>query len=310
MKKVNVYYLETEYRYWSWHEVFLELLLHLKKHYDTTVIHQRGGHLVIEHLENYHMPDCEIIIEDVETGALKAITFSESKTKLFDIFVNRNNPADTLLLTQFHNWFPKDFDTSGFNFTIKPTTFYTFSPTTNYDFFYHLRQFYNDYNKMIDQMFCLSTTGRPIVFQLREVGLISEATRFLTIEEYLDLAIRYKVGLSTTGVAEICHREIEYMAIGLPNIRMEYMTQLDPPLIPNYHYIAISREQFPWDSYGDRNGGPEYVEAYRKRYDEVRNDHEFLEFIAQNARNYYKQYCSPENRLTHVLNSLGIHEWK
>lgn len=304
MKKLNVYFLETCYPYLTWMDVFLELVLYLQKHYDVNLIHQKCDFLKLPHYD-YALSDCELLIEDPENDILKGITFSESRTGFFDnIFAKRNNKNDRLMLTQFYGWFPRDFKAEEhYKFKILPTTYYTFRPTINHNYWYRQRQFLG-YDKLIDQIFCLSTTGRGDLPRLRERGVMGPLEQ--GNELYFDHAIRYKMGFSVTGVPEICCREIEYMAIGLPNFRMEYMTQLNPPLIPNYHYIAVDRSKFPWDANKDREGGNEYVEAYIQRFNEVKDDREFLEFISKNGREYYLENCSDEHRLKPILAALEL----
>jgi phage pi2 protein 07 len=302
---INVYFLETQYSYLGWHDIFLELVLHLKEKHNANIIHQFGGHLNLEKFGGYQMPDCEILIEDTEKDTLKGITFAEWRTGMLDIFEKRSNPNDVLLQTQFYNWFHKDFDRNSFKFQLKGTPFYTFTPSTNHEFFYHKRKF-KKFDELIDKVFFLFSTHRQDGITLRDRGIVSDSPGPLHINDYLSKAIDYKMGLAAPSLAELCYREIEYLAVGLPMLRLEYMTQLNPPLIPNYHYIAVDRSQFPWDANADRNGGPEYVEAYIKRFNETKDDKEFLEFIAKNGREYYTNYCSPQNKLKHILNLLNL----
>jgi hypothetical protein len=179
-------------------------------------------------------------------------------------------------------------------------------PYIDYNYYYTVRKF-RGYDNLIDKMFCLFTTNRHDPHPMREMGLVSPSPGLLSIEDYLSLAIKHKMGLSVHGVAEVCHRDFEYLGIGLPMIRLEYMNDtLQPPLIPNYHYISVDRSQFPYDGNADRVGGPEYVEAYKNRFYEVKDDIEFLEFISTNAKDYFDKYCSPLNRTRHMLNLLNI----
>jgi hypothetical protein len=304
---MKIYFLENQYPYWGWHQVLLEVINGLKNKYKIELVHQKGGHLRIEKF-NHNLSDCELLIHDEENDILKAIHWGESRSPLLDLFINRNKETDTILITQYYNIFHKDFDRSIYNFKIKNTTYYTFNPKCNYDYYYHQRKLLEEIkpDNFIDEMFFLFTTIRPLGLQLREAGIVSKEAPLLCIEDYCQMAINYKMGLAMAGVAEVNFREIEYMAIGVPLIRMEYMTQLDPPLIPNYHYIAVDRKNFPWDMYCDRNGGLEYVEAYKKRFYEVKDDKEFLSFVAKNARDYYVEYCSPINRVNHILKSLNL----
>jgi hypothetical protein len=301
---IKVYFLETEYHYMGWNDVFLELVNNLRDDFGAEIIHQKGGHQYLEKFD-YNMPDCELIIHDEEKDILKCITWSEAPTKLFEIYKERNNKNDILLLTQQAYWFPKDYDFSVYNFTVKPTTFYTFTPQTSHEHFYNLRRF-KSFDSLEDKMFCLFTTRREDPFKLRELGICGESPGLMNIEDYLKHAIKYKVGLSLSSLAEVCYRDIEYMAIGLPMLRLEYMTPFDPPMIPNYHYISIPRDGFDWSTNSDRAGGDKYVEAYKKRFLEVKDDKEFLDFIVKNAREYYVNYCSPQNRVAHVMNRLEL----
>lgn len=301
---MEVYLLQHTNLALVWFDLFVEMAIELKEKYNAKIIHQTEGYLYIEKLD-YNLPDCEIIIYDEVNDILKAISWSEATSGLLNVFNKRNNPNDVFVVTQFHGWFPKDFDKSSLPYTIKSSTYYPFYSKTNYEFYYHLRKFRGNDN-LIDKLFCIEGTGRDDVPRLREIGLCSESPGSLSFDSYMDLAIQYKVGLSIHGHAEVCHREFDYMAAGIPNLRLEYMTQLDAPLIPNYHYISIPLEQFPWDGRLHREGGPQYVEAYKKRFFEVKDDLDFLDFISKNARDYYIKYCSPQNRLNHALKLLNL----
>jgi hypothetical protein len=305
---LTIYFLETEYQYMGWSDVFLELVNTLKEKFNADIIHQKGGHLFIEKF-NYNLPDCELIIHDEQNDTLKAITWSESPTDLFRIFKERNNENDILLISQQSYWFSQEHDTSSYTFTIKPTTFYTFTPQTNHNYFYNLRKF-KDFNNLEDKLFFLATTRREDPFRLYEIDLcpmpVQLSGEHLNIDDYLKKAINYKIGLSISSRAEVCYRDIEYMAVGLPMLRLEYMTPFDPPLIPDYHYISVPRGNFGWSSEEDRIGGDDYVEAYKKRFFEVKDNKEFLNFITKNAKKYYDDYCSPQNRIIHLMDRLKL----
>jgi hypothetical protein len=302
------YFLETQYAYMGWSDVFLELVNTLREEFNAEIIHKKGGYLYIEKFD-YNLPDCELVIYDEKNDILKAITWSESPTDLFKIFEKRSNKNDILLLTQQVHWLPPNYDFSVHKFTVKPTTFYTFTPKTNHNHFYNLRRF-KDFNSLKDQLFWLSTTRREDPYKLYELGLcpapLGLGNQLMSIENYLKQAIEYKVGLSISSNAELCYRDIEYMAIGLPMLRLEYFTPLDPPLIPDYHYISIPRGNFICNARQDRIGGDEYIEAYKKRFFEVKDDKEFLNFITKNAKEYYDAYCSPQNRIVHLVDRLEL----
>ena len=60
-------------------------------------------------------------------------------------------------------------------------------------------------------------------------------------KNYFDLLTDYDMCLSIGGVAngDLCYRDVECMALGIPLLRFDFVTTLNPALIPNYHYISI-----------------------------------------------------------------------
>ena len=122
-------------------------------------------------------------------------------------------------------------------------------------------------------------------------------------EPYFNDIINYKVGLSVAGRGQLCYRDIEYMAIGLPFIRFEYTCEMNPKLIPNYHYISVDR---PEGLINDRFGNECHAKLLEERFLQVKDDRKFLEFISNNARDYYKKYLSYDNNVDHTMNILGL----
>jgi hypothetical protein len=303
---MKIYYTKPRYCYWAWHDIFKELINYLQNKYNAELIFNENDNTYLAEYD-YTLQDCDMLVYDEENDILKGLTFSENKVDFLNkVFHKRNNPNDFVLLTQFYNWFPDlNQDDQNFIFKVKPTSFYPYSANMDYDVYYHKRQQLS-YDDLNDKMFLLYTTEREDGPILRNLELLSENPGSLSLDGYLNLAIQHRIGLSITGVAEICHRDFEYMAIGLPMLRLKYMNKLDPPLIANYHYIAVNRDNLDWDVHKNRIGGETYVEAYKNRYLEVKDDKDFLDFISKNAREYYKKYSHPTTRLTHLLKLLNL----
>ena len=305
---MKVYILEGEYFHSEWMSVFKEIATYLKDYYNAKIISQRGGWNYIEEFD-YFLPDCELIIYDEKKDILKAISWSESPSKIIDIFKKRSNKQDILMKTQI--WFGEELNENpnfNFEFKFKGTTFYTIA-NIDHNYFFNKRKSIK-HEDLIDKMFFKASTRREDPFILHEMGYctdpIANGGGGIPIEEYLELAINHKIGLSISSASEIAYREIEYMACGIPNMHLKYLTRLDPPLKPDYHYISVDRTGFPIGPGYDLAGGQKYREAYIKRFLESKDDKDFLEFVSNNARQYYLDYCSPENRLSHILNRLEI----
>lgn len=299
----TVYITYKQHLPWALHDMMADLVEYLRRKY-YEVQSQAGGHLYVK-LFDYSLPDCEIVIYDAELDSLKAVSFSEAKTPLFNIFLKRNNKNDILIVLHLRSWGLYNFNKDNFNFKLKNTTTYTLKSYNGFEGVYNKRQLLK-HDELINKMFFRTVTGRGDELKLSKRSIINPLFSPIPYKEYMELAIQYKIGLSIGAGYEICHRDIEYMAIGLPMLRLEYTNIYNPQLIPNYHYISIDREGFAFDSNMDNAGGENYIEAYVKKFNEVKDNHEFLGFISANANQYYKNYCSPENRLKTILNQLEL----
>jgi hypothetical protein len=301
----KIYYTRKEHSLWTIHDLFNELSLYLNENYNSEIITQFGGHVYVKEFD-YHIGDCEIILYDEINDILKVVSYSETKTSVIDIIKKRNNKNDTIVVLHQPNWGGHLSGLEKFNFTLKQTTFYPFSPKVNYEYFYHIRKLKKQEN-LIDKIFFKTTTGRGDEQKLIESGLINLPFNPIPFEEYLEMSINYKIGLSISGSGyELCHRDFDCMSVGLPLMRLELIGKYEPELIPNYHYISINRGELGNDVFMDLKGGDKYIELYKKRFMEVKDDYKFLNFISKNAFDYFKENSSPENRLRKLLNILNI----
>lgn len=288
---------------WANHDFLVQLSLELKKTHNANLITKKGELVYIEKFD-YVLPDCEILIHDTDKDILLGYSFSETRTGMYHVFEKRNNPNDILIgVHQDANWGLHTLKRDHLVFKLKRCAFQPYSPWINYGFYYRKRQFIQNQD-FVDGIFFRCTTGRGDEDALHNLDIVNEKFRPLPQEVYLDRAITYKVGLSIPNNAGICHRDIDCMAIGLPLMRFEMHGEYYPKLIPNYHYISISNEGFLPG--GVIKGGPEYVEAYVNRFMEVKDDFEFLNFISENAHNYFEENCSQHNRVNHILHLWEI----
>lgn len=323
---MNVYFVYPDnlYQKLGAHGFFLDIVLYLKEKYSANIIENDPdkGYIFIEKY-NHEMRDCELIIEDEENDKLTIISFCESMgwgngtkvNNIWSILTERNNPKDTIVIVHYTSWFHHDDDFSNqYNFKILKTSFFPFNPWINNDYFYKLRKFKKE-KHFIDKMFFLSTTRREDPFKLYELGYCTNPDLRYNTESYLNMAINYKVGLAISSVSELCYREIDYMGIGLPTLRLEYKITTNPPLIPNYHYISIDRDKYnlygkknesEWGAHLDRGGGENYIKAYIERFLEVKDDYDFLSYISKNANDYFKKNCTSENILNNTIKMINL----
>jgi hypothetical protein len=125
--------------------------------------------------------------------------------------------------------------------------------------------------------------------------------------EYLNELSEYKVSLSLPGGTEICNRDIESFAIGIPVLRPSLSVNYPNPLIPNYHYISF----FHHCDYIDM-GNPKYLDyrAFQKNleytWELVKNNDEYLNFVSKNARNWFLNNCSIDKNIDLILNKIDL----
>jgi hypothetical protein len=268
------------------------------------VVHAGDTYSVADH-PNLGILDCELLVE--YNGTYKGISVADNCSELSGFFASgvRNNltprtECDVFLVPQgkspYNIW-----DETLLN-TIKCKVLGgVYTPQVPFIDFKAFREKRKE--KILHDQFVfkgnVGSLPRCVVPYLEQSEYYS-GTETYSMEEYLNKVIEYKVGLCIPGVGEICHRDIEYMAMGVPMMKFEYMSNLTPPLIPNVHYISIPRiDNHPFD--GERSGKQEYADLYIQRFLEVKDEEEFLAFIAKNAMEYYDTYLDPSVRVNHIF---------
>lgn len=259
--------------------------------------------------------DCDLLIQVNDRVIL--FTFSDMVSNAQQLIFSRNNPNDILIWPNYksheHIYQTAKFQVKGFPYVARYAA-------VDMDVYYNFRQTTPTNDKIF---FRGNYTALPrnVIYSLLEHPYREHYSGVdgLDVNSYFESAIQHRVGLSIPGVAEFCYRDIEYMAIGLPILKFEFLNTSEPPLIPNIHYISIPRidtkfeyerscgeENFKTYFQGRNSDTDKYADLYYQRYFEVKDDMEFLKFISDNARQYYLEYCSPQNRLKHILNLLEI----
>lgn len=124
--------------------------------------------------------------------------------------------------------------------------------------------------------------------------------------DYLKDLSEYRCALSLPGGTEVCNRDIECFAIGVPVIRPFLNIQYPDPLIPNYHYISCYMDCKYWDgnpSYLSYKDFANYLENY---WHIIKDNFEYLNFIKSNARKWFLQNCILENNVNYVLSQIDM----
>jgi hypothetical protein len=239
------------------------------------------------------MLECEYLIENIETGDFLIFSVADDLTHC--ILDERSNPKlKKVFVSQFIDYKIRH-HVHGYFEKYSPWIYF---PSFNIDleYFYHERK---NKDTFIDKLFFRGDTGnRPIINHFDKN--ILEGIYPINTNDYFNELIKYSIGLSVAGVGELCYRDVEYMALGIPFIRFEFQSQLIEPLVPNYHYISIPYDySIPKHNevFTDRLGEFNHAKIIEDKFKEVINNKDYLRFIGENARKYYEENLSKKSRL-------------
>jgi hypothetical protein len=246
--------------------------------------------------------ECEMIIENKKTKEFFVLSVSDNLTGT--ILNHQSNPlCKKILVAQYNEKTIKNHLRGDFFEKFEPWIYF---PSNEFDLDGKFQK-RKEIETYIDK-FCFwgtSMEDRKILSHFNP-EIFDGGLPIGNFDSYSDTLIQYKMALSIAGRAEFCYRDIENFGMGIPIIRFEYENKMSVPLVPNYHYISIKR---PDNLVYDRLGEKEHAELIEKRFFEVKDDYEFLNFISKNARNYYENNLSPEGSITSTYYQLGLNEW-
>lgn len=311
MRKIIVHNPCNEHtRYFRNYNLFWDDLTNeLKKRYEVTenryyeLANQQRFNV---NLKNQTCPDgdfllleCEYVIEFEDTGEFYIMSVSDDLTHA--TLNEKNNPLlKKVLISQFNRTEIVNHVSKENESKYSPWIYF---PCTIDDLEVHYEK-RKTIENLVDKMYFRGTSisDRPIVTYIDQ-NYLNGYTPIGGPVTYFNDLINYKIGLSVAGRGELCYRDIEYMALGVPFIRFEYISELNPNLIPNFHYISINR---PEDLLKDRLGNLEHAKMIEERFLEVKDDIDFLNFISNNAREYYVNHLNRGNNVIHTLNLLEL----
>ena len=125
---------------------------------------------------------------------------------------------------------------------------------------------------------------------------IDKRKNILMVDDYIKELASHKVNLSINGHAEVCHRDMEILGLGNVLLRTKFVSKFHEPLIPDFHYVAVDVDSFR-----------DYETIAKKlldKYEEIKKQPGFLDFIGKNARDWYLRNGCAEgcaNLLTKIV---------
>lgn len=276
------------------------------RYYENAHVDRFKINLINGNIDGLLMLECEYVIENLDNGEFVILSVSDD---LYGCVLSEkdNSFLKKVLISQF---IPEKIERH------TKDNYEKYSPWTYFQCSMDNLKLYREKRNLIENKieklyFRGDERGRPILKYFNPVYLENPSRS--DYSTYFEDVINYEIGLSIGGVGEMCYRDIEYMSLGIPFIRYEYQTQLNPPLIPNYHYISIKLDDdIPEINLTkcDRLGEYKHVKKIESKFREVIKDKEFLNFISKNAINYYEENLTLDGLINNTFNLLEIKDWE
>lgn len=107
--------------------------------------------------------------------------------------------------------------------------------------------------------------------------------KFIVHHDYCQELSKSKICLSLDGAGIICHRDMEILSLGSvlfrPDATPDSTIITHEQLLPDVHYVAFQKSDDP----------KEQLEIIKRKYEEIKNNGDFLSSIAHNGLEWYKR---------------------
>lgn len=130
-------------------------------------------------------------------------------------------------------------------------------------------------------------------------------------KEFLHELDDYALNYSPNGAGEVCFRDLEVLGLGTALFRPKFVVKFHNELIPDYHYISIDTDNIdiditkPYDYYFEQMANNTI-----KRFNEVKDDHEYIDFVAKNGRKWYEENGTAESNSRIIANLIDLNKLK
>jgi hypothetical protein len=109
----------------------------------------------------------------------------------------------------------------------------------------------------------------------------------IDIDDYFKELSNNKICLSLNGAGEICHRDMEILAVGSVLFRPILEPCFHSPLIEGVHYIGFEKSNDPKTQW----------EIITRKFNQIKHNDDYLKFIANNGYKWYLENGTIENNV-------------
>ncbi len=131
-------------------------------------------------------------------------------------------------------------------------------------------------------------TGELLELDKNGETAVIESSR-LPEAKYLRELDSRAINLSLNGTGEICFRDMEILGLGSALLRLKLVTEFHNKLIPDYHYIAVDFDDIEQGATGYELYCDRVAQRILEKFNEVKEDKDFIDFISKNGRKWYEE---------------------
>lgn len=132
---------------------------------------------------------------------------------------------------------------------------------------------------------------------------------YLQYSNYIKHLNKFAINMSLNGAGEICYRDMEILGLGTALFRPKLNVQFSDSLIPNYHYISVDYDSIK----NEKNQNiffKKFSDLIIDRWNEVVNDSDYINFVAQNGKNWFKKNVPKEKHGELAVKLLDFNKLK
>ena len=252
--------------------------------------------------ENCSASSMMMIIENTDNGHYFIVSYWDKAYYEINSFYDYKDKCQGIFASSGMHLDDVNYTPSPMNYT--PTSLITCSLPTE---------------KIIDELYCenLKRDNRVIPDKLhfsclvpylfREY-LLKHDNRFNIEKIYVDYIKftknlnRHKINMDINSVAEPSCRTPQILGLGSVLIRPKLKVKQHNELIGDYHYAEVECENI-----GDYKL---LADAYIDKFEKIKNDNDYLNFISKNARKYYEENCTVESHVKIMTELIDLNKLK
>lgn len=120
--------------------------------------------------------------------------------------------------------------------------------------------------------------------------------------KFLEYMNKFTINMDINGVAEPTCRTAQVLGLGSVLIRPKLKVKTHNELIADYHYAEVECENL--------GNYKLLADAYIDKFEKIKNDKEYLNFISKNARKYYEENCTVESHVRIMTDLIDLNKLK